>query len=174
MDIEILKIASDTKNHKVLDNCTHKSKQKNPLCGDEELLDLIASKDNADSHVRATRPPSPVASATLGRSTRENLQQQCAMANAQIGSVKAAKAQPPPLPASASAKALPTASAVPKPLAPKRPVPVKEEPVEEADWDRDDSDSDMRTTVSNDTVSVVGSNVGPPENAQAKGRRVPN
>ena len=35
MDIEILKIASDTKNHKVLDNCTHKSKQKNPLCGDE-------------------------------------------------------------------------------------------------------------------------------------------
>ena len=28
MDIDILKIASDTKNHKKLDNCTHKSKHK--------------------------------------------------------------------------------------------------------------------------------------------------
>ena len=35
MDLEILKIASDTKNHKILDDCTHKSKEKNPLCGDE-------------------------------------------------------------------------------------------------------------------------------------------
>ena len=35
MDIEILKIASDTKNHKILDDCTHKSKVKNSLCGDE-------------------------------------------------------------------------------------------------------------------------------------------
>ena len=35
MDLEILKIASDTKNHKILDDCTHKSKVKNSLCGDE-------------------------------------------------------------------------------------------------------------------------------------------
>ena len=35
MDLEILKIASDTINHKNLDDCTHKSKQKNPICGDE-------------------------------------------------------------------------------------------------------------------------------------------
>jgi len=35
MDLEILKIASDTINHKKLDDCTHKSKQKNPICGDE-------------------------------------------------------------------------------------------------------------------------------------------
>jgi len=35
MDLEILKIASDTKNHKILVDCTHKSKEKNPLCGDE-------------------------------------------------------------------------------------------------------------------------------------------
>ena len=31
MDIEILKIASDTKNHKVLHKCTHKAKQKNSM-----------------------------------------------------------------------------------------------------------------------------------------------
>ena len=35
MNLDILKIASDTVNHKNLDDCTHKSKQKNPLCGDE-------------------------------------------------------------------------------------------------------------------------------------------
>ena len=34
MDLEILKIASDTKNHKDLLGCTHTSKLKNPLCGD--------------------------------------------------------------------------------------------------------------------------------------------
>ena len=45
MDIEILKIASDTKNHKVLDNCTHKSKQKNPLCGDEMEISVKVVKD---------------------------------------------------------------------------------------------------------------------------------
>ena len=35
MNLEILKIASDTKNHKIVDDCTHKSKVKNSLCGDE-------------------------------------------------------------------------------------------------------------------------------------------
>ena len=45
MDIEILKIASDTKNHKVLDNCTHKSKQKNPLCGDEMEISIKVVND---------------------------------------------------------------------------------------------------------------------------------
>ena len=35
MDLNILKIASDTVNHKKLDDCTHKSKLKNRLCGDE-------------------------------------------------------------------------------------------------------------------------------------------
>ena len=34
MNLEILKIASDTINHKKLDDCTHKSKHKNHLCGD--------------------------------------------------------------------------------------------------------------------------------------------
>ena len=40
MDLEILKIASDTENHKVLTDCTHSSKGKNPLCGDEMKISL--------------------------------------------------------------------------------------------------------------------------------------
>ena len=35
MDLEILKIASNTENHKILKNHTHNSKLKNPICGDE-------------------------------------------------------------------------------------------------------------------------------------------
>ena len=45
MDIEILKIASDTKNHKVLDKCTHKAKQKNSMCGDEMEVSVKVGKD---------------------------------------------------------------------------------------------------------------------------------
>ena len=40
MDIEILKIASNTENHKIIANHTHISKQKNPLCGDEMEITL--------------------------------------------------------------------------------------------------------------------------------------
>ena len=40
MDLEILKIASNTKNHKIINDHTHKSKQKNPLCGDEMEISL--------------------------------------------------------------------------------------------------------------------------------------
>jgi nitrogen fixation NifU-like protein len=40
MDLEILKIASDTKNHKFVENHTHISKQKNPVCGDEMEITL--------------------------------------------------------------------------------------------------------------------------------------
>jgi len=40
MDLEILKIASNTKNHKIIHNHTHISKQKNPLCGDEMEIAL--------------------------------------------------------------------------------------------------------------------------------------
>jgi len=43
MDLEILKIASDTKNHKVIDDYTHISKQKNHLCGDEMQISLKVS-----------------------------------------------------------------------------------------------------------------------------------
>jgi len=45
MDLKILEIASDTKNHKVVKNHTHQSKDKNPLCGDEMEISLIV-KDN--------------------------------------------------------------------------------------------------------------------------------
>jgi len=45
MDLKILEIASNTKNHKVVKNHTHQSKNKNPLCGDEMEISLIV-KDN--------------------------------------------------------------------------------------------------------------------------------
>ena len=45
MDLRILEIASDTDNHKVLENFTHKSKHKNPLCGDEMEIRLIIKDD---------------------------------------------------------------------------------------------------------------------------------
>ena len=45
MDLEILKIAADTKNNKKIKNFTHKSKHKNPLCGDEMEISLIVKND---------------------------------------------------------------------------------------------------------------------------------
>ena len=45
MDLEILKIASDTKNHKLIKDHTHKSKNKNPLCGDEMEISVIVKND---------------------------------------------------------------------------------------------------------------------------------
>jgi nitrogen fixation protein NifU and related proteins len=45
MDLKILEIASDTKNHKVVKNYTHQSKNKNPLCGDEMEISLIVKDD---------------------------------------------------------------------------------------------------------------------------------
>ncbi len=46
MDLEILKIASNTDNHKVLKNYTHNSKLKNPICGDEMQIAIKIDKDN--------------------------------------------------------------------------------------------------------------------------------
>ena len=40
MNLEILKIASNTDNHKVLNNHTHHSKLKNPICGDVMHIDV--------------------------------------------------------------------------------------------------------------------------------------
>ena len=45
MNLEILKIASETVNHRKLDDCTHKSKHKNPLCGDEIEVGVKISKN---------------------------------------------------------------------------------------------------------------------------------
>ena len=45
IDKEILKIASNTENHGVLDNHTHSSKLKNAICGDEMKIYLIVKND---------------------------------------------------------------------------------------------------------------------------------
>ena len=45
MNLEILKIASNTTNYKKLDACTHKSKHKNPICGDEIEVGIKISKN---------------------------------------------------------------------------------------------------------------------------------
>ena len=41
MDLRILEIASHTENNKIIEDFTHKSKLKNPLCGDEMEIRLI-------------------------------------------------------------------------------------------------------------------------------------
>ena len=45
MDLEILKIASNTENHKFIDNYTHISKKKSPVCGDEIEITLKIKND---------------------------------------------------------------------------------------------------------------------------------
>ena len=45
MDLRILEIASNTENNKVIHNFTHKSKNKNPICGDEMEISLIVKND---------------------------------------------------------------------------------------------------------------------------------
>ena len=45
MDLEILRIASDNNNNKYIQNHTHHSKLKNPLCGDEMQINLIIDED---------------------------------------------------------------------------------------------------------------------------------
>ena len=45
MDLEILKIASNTENHKTVKNHTHLSKNKNPICGDEMEISMLIKND---------------------------------------------------------------------------------------------------------------------------------
>ena len=45
MDLRILEIASHTENNKVIQNFTHKSKHKNPLCGAEMEISLIVKNN---------------------------------------------------------------------------------------------------------------------------------
>ena len=45
MDLEILKIASDTNNNKIIKNHTHFSQLKNRLCGDEIQIKLIMKEN---------------------------------------------------------------------------------------------------------------------------------
>ena len=46
MDLRILEIASHTDNNKVIKKFTHKSKHKNPLCGDEMEISLLVENDS--------------------------------------------------------------------------------------------------------------------------------
>tara|TARA_B100000579_G_C22313271_1_gene612586 strand:+ start:42 stop:440 length:399 start_codon:yes stop_codon:yes gene_type:complete len=45
MDLKILEIASNTENNKIIDNFTHRSKNKNPICGDEMEISLIVKNN---------------------------------------------------------------------------------------------------------------------------------
>ena len=45
MDLRILEIAAHTENNKIVENYTHKSKHKNPLCGDEMEISLIVKEN---------------------------------------------------------------------------------------------------------------------------------
>ena len=45
MDLRILEIASNTENNKVIDDFTHRSKNKNPICGDEMEISLVLKND---------------------------------------------------------------------------------------------------------------------------------
>ena len=45
MDLRILEIAAHTENNKIVENYTHKTKHKNPLCGDEMEISLIVKDD---------------------------------------------------------------------------------------------------------------------------------
>ena len=45
MNLDILKIASDTNNNKSITNYTHHSKLKNSMCGDEMQIDLVIKKN---------------------------------------------------------------------------------------------------------------------------------
>ena len=45
MDLRILEIAAHTENNRIVENYTHKSKHKNPLCGDEMEISLIVKED---------------------------------------------------------------------------------------------------------------------------------
>ena len=45
MNLEILKIASNTEKHKILKNCTHESNLKNPICGDEMQISAKVVKN---------------------------------------------------------------------------------------------------------------------------------
>ena len=45
MDLRILEIAAQTENNKILNNFTHKSKNKNPVCGDEMEISLVVKNN---------------------------------------------------------------------------------------------------------------------------------
>ena len=49
IDKEVIKIASNTENHGVLDNHTHSAKLKNSICGDEMRVYLIVKNEKIEN-----------------------------------------------------------------------------------------------------------------------------
>ena len=45
MDLEVLNIAANTDNNRNIKNCTHVSKLKNSMCGDEMQIELILKNE---------------------------------------------------------------------------------------------------------------------------------
>ena len=45
MDLRILEIASNTENNKIINDFTHQSKNKNPICGDVMEISLVVKND---------------------------------------------------------------------------------------------------------------------------------
>ena len=58
MDLRILEIAAHTENNKVVENYTHKSKHKNPLCGDEMEICLLYTSPSPRDRTRSRMPSS--------------------------------------------------------------------------------------------------------------------
>ena len=48
MNLEIIKIASDTSNFKKLENYTHSAKMKNPMCGDQISMKIKVNKNKIE------------------------------------------------------------------------------------------------------------------------------
>ena len=49
IDAELIRIASNTENHGAINQCTHSSKLKNPICGDEMKIYLIIKNDKIEN-----------------------------------------------------------------------------------------------------------------------------
>ena len=58
MDLRILEIAAHTENNKVVENYTHKSKHKNPLCGDEMEICLLYTSPSPRDRQKSRMPSS--------------------------------------------------------------------------------------------------------------------
>ena len=52
MDLEILEIASNTENNKLVINHTHSSRHKNAMCGDIMQVSLITCTNNSEKTIK--------------------------------------------------------------------------------------------------------------------------
>ena len=56
MNLRILEIAANTENNKILDKHTHKSKNKNPMCGDVMEITLLVKNNKVIDMAKKIRP----------------------------------------------------------------------------------------------------------------------